>query len=477
MNQILAIAADEWRYWKRSRLAASVLLIGVILLAGAALLTGVRMSEAAHERAHLQTTAQETFLAQPDRHPHRMVHYGHYVFRTPPPLSIIDPGIDAYTGSAIFLEGHKQNTAMFSERQSGSSLAAFGSFTPAGLMQLLAPLLLILMGYNLITREREGRTLDQLLAQGASPGAILLGKGLALAAAAGVMLLPLVIGASIAVFNGGSALASATFVLGYAVYLLLWCALILFISSRMASRSASLGTSLALWVIIAMLIPPISSSTATGLVDSPGKIETDFAVLQAVKDLGDGHNAGDPAFTALRANLLLQYDVDSVEELPVNFRGVVAQAAEADLTRIFNEYAEAKMDREIVQAKAARLFGWLSPVLSLRQYSTTVAGVDLETHHRFLREAEDVRFDFVQGLNKVHAEQLAYADDIKRSSDAASEQRTRMSSENWNVLNDFQFVAAPANERFSASLASLAKLLTWLLGALLLCATVGRRSL
>ena len=100
-----------------------------------------------------------------------------------------------------------------------------------------------------------------------------------------------------------------------------------------------------------------------------------------------------------------------------------------------------------------------------------------QTHHRFLREAEDVRFDIVQGLNKVHAEQLAYADDIKRSSDAASEQRTRMSSENWNVLNDFQFVAAPANERFSASLASLAKLLTWLLGTFLLCATVGRRSL
>ncbi|MEM9669177.1 MAG: DUF3526 domain-containing protein [Pseudomonadota bacterium] len=477
MNPVFLIASDEWRYWRRSRLAISVLLIGLALTIGAAVLTSNRMADVAHERAHLQSQAEQTFLEQPDRHPHRMVHYGHYVFRTPPPLSLIDPGVDEFTGTSIFLEGHRQNSAMFADRQAGARLAEFGSLTPALLLQVLAPLLLILMGYNLITRERERRTLDQLLSQGASPTQILLGKGLALASAAAVILSPLIIATLIAIANGEGVAAGALYIAGYALYFLTWCALIVFVSTRMQTRSSSLGALLAVWVVLAILVPPLSSSTAAAMVEAPGKIETDFAVLEELKKVGDGHNSNDPAFTALKANLLRQYDVERVEDLPVNFRGIVAGAAEAELTDVLNRFAEERMETEIAQAHVARLFGWLSPVLSAREFSMTLAGVDLETHHRFLREAEQVRFNFVQGLNKAHAEQLSFVDDINRSRDTEAEKRTRVSSENWRILDEFRFSPAPETERVEASLVPLAKFLAWFGVALVLCATVGRRSL
>ncbi len=477
MSRATTLAADEWRYWLRSRLAISVLFVGLVLAVGSALLTAGKMFAAADQRAHLQAEAEETFLSQPDRHPHRMVHYGHYVFRTPPPLSIVDPGVDAYTGTSIFLEGHRQNSAMFADRQSSAGLADFGALTPAFLLQILAPLLLILMGYNVITREREARTLDQLIAQGLSPAQILSGKGLALIGAAALMLSPLLIATVIAITRGETVAVALLFVGGYAVYLLIWCALIIVVSSIMRARSASLGALLALWIVAALLVPPVSSTAASSVVDAPGKIETDFAILEAMKKVGDGHNAADPAFASLRANLLQQYDVESIEELPMNFRGVVAEAAEAELTDLLNRFAEDRMQVEANQAHVARSFGWLSPALSIREFSMALAGVDLETHHRFLREAEAVRFDFVQSLNKAHAEQLDYADDINRSKDQAAEKRTRISADNWAVLNEFRFEPASAKQRMSASLSAFAKMFAWLLAVLALCATVGRRAL
>ena len=193
--------------------------------------------------------------------------------------------------------------------------------------------------------------------------------------------------------------------------------------------------------------------------------------------MGDGHNAADPAFEQLKTNLLLQYGAASVEDLPINFRGIVAQTAEADLTAVLNRFAEERMATEIRQVSLLRSFGWFSPTLALREASMTSAGTGLEAHHKFLRDAEAVRFDFVQGLNRVHAEQLAYADDINRSSDPAAERRTRVSSENWNALEDFDFVPPPADERVEGALAPLGKLGAWfaLLFGLVLSSARGLR--
>lgn len=52
--------------------------------------------------ARHQSKANDAFEAQPDRHPHRAIHYGHFVFRPPVPLAAFDPGVDAFTGNAMF---------------------------------------------------------------------------------------------------------------------------------------------------------------------------------------------------------------------------------------------------------------------------------------------------------------------------------------------------------------------------------------
>jgi ABC-2 type transport system permease protein len=287
------------------------------------------------------------------------------------------------------------------------------------------------------------------------------GKGLALASVAGLTLLPLGLTAVAAISKGETLSAAAIFAASYGLYLLVWCALVIAASSLATRRAGALTILIVVWILLVLIIPRVAANVAASAAPAQGKIEADFAVLNELRSMGDGHNAADPAFEQLKANLLLQYGASSVEDLPVNFRGIVAQTAEADLTAVLNRFAEERMATEIRQVGLLRSFGWISPTLALREASMTSAGTGVEAHHKFLRDAEAVRFDFVQGLNRVHAEQLAYADDIMRSSDPEAERRTRVSSENWKALEDFDFVPPPSDARVEGALTPLAKLSAW----------------
>jgi len=461
MSGAIRIAKEEWRQWMRSRLAVLSLIVFAVLLFFTTTLTMLDAQEARHERLHQQTQAEETFLSQPDRHPHRMVHYGHYVFRAPPPLAMFDPGVDAVTGQSLFLEGHRQNSAMFADARAEARTGGFGALTPAKLYHLFLPLLIIALGHGVILREREARTLGPLLSQGVSGALLYRGKLLALVVLIVLLSLPAFISSIAATLSGESLLASLTLYLGQLLYLGVWAVLTLFISVAARSRGFALGVLSAVWVLTVLVIPRIGVTSASGALPTEGKILTDMRMNDDLRKLGDGHNAADPAFDKLRASLLAQYNVETVEELPVNFRGIVASHSEADLTDTLNEYAERRMERERTQAAHLSAYGWISPYLAIGSASRNLAGTDLETHHRFLREAESLRYEFVQGLNKAHVEKLSYADDLNRNKSEEGSRRARVDAANWEVLDDFRFTPDAAQTRLTRATSMLLALLLW----------------
>ena len=460
MSSATRIARAEFAYWRHSWLAAIAALALVAIAVVSALTSSSFITSQAAERAEHQVEADTAFLSQPDRHPHRMVHYGHYVYRVPPPLAIVDPGVDAYTGTSVFLEGHRQNTATFAEVRETSSLTRFGLLTPAFSLQVLVPLLLIIVGYGCVVRERRSRTLLQLLTHGGSPGAILLGKTLALGLLALLAFVPLAFAAAYAAANDGW-LTSVLMVLGYALYLMLWTAGIVAVSARTQTAGAALVVLLGVWLATVVAIPRVATEVATSAVPAPSKVVTDLAVNAAMRELGDSHNANDPNFANFRAQILAQYDVNTVEELPVNIRGLVSYEGESRYTEVLNEHAEQQMATERAQSNVAARFGFLSPTIALRRLSMIVAGTDLENHHRFLRAAETHRYDFVQSLNRLHAERLSYYDDIRRNEGAEGNQRARVSADNWALLPEFNFAPAPIQDRVSRALPSAGLLLLW----------------
>lgn len=477
ITPVLTVAKDELRYWVRSKLALSVLAIGILLTLSSVIVTAINMTELNHQRQSLQNTAEETFTDQPDRHPHRMVHYGHYAFRVPSPLSTLDPGVDAYTGNSIFLEGHRQNSAMFADQRQGTALTKLGSLSPAFIVQMLVPLLLILIGYSAVSRERESQTLSFILSQGTSIYTIIAGKGLALLSVVTVIMLPLVISGVFAISQGESVVITVGFLLGYVLYLLVWSLVVLLFSSVFSKKSESFTTLAFVWILICVVMPRIASTTAATTVPTIGKLETDFAVIAQLRQLGDGHNAADPAFAKLKASLLEQHGVDTVEDLPVNFRGVVARESEAELTKVLNKFAEESMSQELSQTLLSRNFGWLSPMVAIRSLSMISAGTSIETHHRFMRETEALRFNFVQALNTAHVEKLSYQDDINRNVDEAATKKARIGAENWQVLQNFNFTADPGEVRLHRSADSFLQLIVWIVILMGLIRLAGRQTL
>ena len=84
----------------------------------------------------------------PDKHPHRMAHYGYVAFWQPYALSFFDHGVDSYVGNAVFLEAHRQNTINFSKASLSTGLLRFGELSGALILQSLLPLVLFFWGLH-----------------------------------------------------------------------------------------------------------------------------------------------------------------------------------------------------------------------------------------------------------------------------------------------------------------------------------------
>ena len=194
MNGVALIARDELRLMIRNRVAVIAFALLILLTLVASLSSWAHQQGIAELRARHQAEAEQAFDAQPDRHPHRVVHYGSFIFRPLGPLAAFDPGVDAFTGNSMFLEGHRQNSANFGDVRQSSLLVRFGQLTPAFVLQIVAPLLLIFLGYGVLARETERGTLRLLLLQGVSRRQIVLGKLSALGVVAILVGLPAMIG-------------------------------------------------------------------------------------------------------------------------------------------------------------------------------------------------------------------------------------------------------------------------------------------
>jgi ABC-2 type transport system permease protein len=476
MRQALAIAGAEWRLMLRSRLA----LVGVatlLLLSGIAAVTSAsQMAAAASARAQAQIATDEQFKAQPDRHPHRMVHYGTYAVRPVGPLAAFDPGVDAFTGTLLFLEGHRQNSATFGAARESSDLVRFGQLTPAFVLQTLAPLLLVFLGFATVARERESGTLRNLTAHGAGAAAILGGKALALTVVALLALLPALVAlASAALGHPGEAGIAALTALGYAVYLLIWVIAIVAVSALARGSQGALVTLITTWALVVVLVPRAAAGWAGVAAPLPSRVDTELAIAADLRRMGDSHNPNDPHFAAFKAKLLKQYGVARTEDLPFNYRGVIAQEGERLTSQLFKDYA-ARADA-IQNAQSAQLaaMGLLSPALAVRRASMVGAATDLGTHLDFMAAAEAYRYQLVQRLNGLQATAVASADDAARSRDPIADRRTRISADFWKTIPDFRFTPPAPYTRASAMAPALLQLLLWLALAIGLLWLAGRR--
>lgn len=465
MSAAWLVAREELRLMRRNRVAVIAFALLLLLTLAAAVTSWTHQQDIADLRARFQSEADQAFDAQPDRHPHRVVHYGHFIFRPLGPLAAFDPGVDAFTGNSMFLEGHRQNTANFGDVRQSSLLIRFGQLTPAFVLQILAPLLLIFLGYGAVARERERGTLRQLLVQGISARQLFAGKALALGLIAILVGLPAMIGfALIAGQPGALAGPMAAIALGYAAWLFFWALVVILVSALVRRSRDALLALLAIWAVTVILLPRIAPDLAGQARPLATRLETDIAIQRDLRRLGDSHNPDDPFFAAFKQKVLDQYGVTRVEDLPVNYKGLLAIEGEKLTSGLFDRYAAANFATQAEQSAIMHGFGLLSPAIALRRLSMAAAGTDLAGHRRFLDQAEAYRFDIVQRLNGLQAKAVSYADDTAK--DPGADRRKRVSDSHWGEIPDFAFRPATGTELVRAALPGLAMIFGWLLAAI-----------
>lgn len=474
MSAATLIARDELRLLRRNRVAVIATTLLVLLTLVAVATSWAHQRGIADLRMRYQQGADRAFEAQPDRHPHRVVHYGTFIFRPLGPLAAFDPGVDAFTGNSMFLEGHRQNSANFGDVRQSSLLVRFGQLTPAFVLQIVAPLLLIFLGYGALARERERGTLRLLMLQGVSRRSLVGGKLLALGAVALVAGLPAMIAfVAMAGQPGALALPMLVTAIGYLTYLALWTAVILLVSATVRRSRDALLALVALWAVTAVLLPRVVPDMASAAVPLRNRLQTDVAIARDLRRIGDSHNPADPHFAAFKQSVLDRYGVTRVEDLPVNYKGVVGMEGERLTSSLFARYtgeSYAAQDRQIALVDAA---GVLSPTIALRALSMAAAGTDFAGHRRFLDQAEAYRYALVQRLNRMQAEDVSYADDT--AEDVGADRRKRVSATNWSAMPDFSFDRASGTDLARGALPGLAMVVGWLGGVLVLLALATRR--
>lgn len=455
MSAALRIAREEWRLLRRDRVASLLLPLVVLLLAMAAFTAWEQQSAREAERARYQAQVDREFEAQPDRHPHRMVHYGHFVFRPPAPFAAFDAGVEPYTGHTLFLEGHRQNSANFGDVRQSSLLLRFGQLTPAFVLQVLAPLLLIFVGHAAVAREREAGTLRVLAAQGVRPGAIVAGKLLALCGVAALVLAPALLAlAWIAVAGAAPAPLALALAAGYALWLLSWAAAIVGVSALFARGRQALLALLAAWAVSVVLVPRLGPDLVASSLALPTRFETDIAVARELALLGDSHNPDDPYFNEFRRQVLARHGVSRVEDLPVNYKGLVGMEGERLTSALFARHATASFERLEAQLQRVDALALLSPVVALRRLSMVLSGTDLHAYRRFLEQAERHRYEMVQALNRLQAEKLTYAGDRSSRDD-------RIGREHWHGFAEFRHAPEPPRATLERAGPAAGVLLAW----------------
>jgi ABC-type transport system involved in multi-copper enzyme maturation permease subunit len=330
LNFIQIIARQEWNSIFRSKipLALYAVLLTVSLLAT---ITGWQyVSRFNEQQAAAREEVHDHWMTQPNRHPHRVAHYGYLVFREKSPLSFFDFGLDSYVGNSVFLEAHRQNTVNMSEAGFSNGMLRFGELSTAMVLQVLVPLFIIFIGFHTVAGLKQNGVLKILLCQRASYLDILLGKTLGLTLVTWVLFLPLLfISLLVGIislsghFSIESFLRAGLIVLLYSLYFLVITILVVTVSAVSSNARNALMVLVLVWILFFIVIPKSAQTLGNSLFEAPDKIAFEHSIEEDVGKEGDSHNPDDPHFSALKAATLKKYGVDSIQALPVNYVSLV----------------------------------------------------------------------------------------------------------------------------------------------------------
>lgn len=358
------------------------------------------------QQAELQAAAREAWLSQPTDNAHMATHYGQTVYKSISPLAGFDPGAISDFGSTLFLQSHRQSTATHTPLRDEISLDQNEAYSPAVLLAIIGPLLIIILGSASIAREKEGGTLSILLTTGASWPAIIAGKSIAILLTLFIVATPGLLLFAIPWFerhpfmHPSELIARETVILVMmAAYYIGWLGLTMLVASKANSSMSSFSVLIALWSVVVLVIPRVAGDVATFVSPLPTQAEIRLEKENAVHEANQSSIEIAKANKALEAKLLEEFQVDRIEDLPIDMAGAQMIDQETITNRIYDEIDERVTQATHRQNSVMDGFQLASPFLAMRAISTSLSATDRGHHIDFVNAAENYRRQFVKELN------------------------------------------------------------------------------
>lgn len=434
-----------------------------------AAISGRKLFIEQHEsRTSFQKEVREKWESMPDKHPHRMAHYGYIAFRTSHPLRFFDFGLESFTGNAVFLEAHKQNTVNFSEASFSTGLLRFGEISMAMILQLLFPLVIFFIGFHAIAGDRENGTLKLLFGQGISWQELIIGRSLGLFAVAMILFLPAVI---LLIYGWLSLSNLSTESTGprvfaimatYTIYFLVCSLVTVIVSALCKSSKLALTSLIGIWLMFMIIIPRTTQALGNQLFPSPSKIQFESAVEKELIKRGDSHDPNDPYYKKLKDSVLKANGVTSVEELPFNYSGFQMKEGEKISSEIYDQHQKQLLALYRKQNQVARIAAFIDPYLAVRHFSMAICGTNFSSYSSFMDQTEAYRYELAQHMNDLQIKL------ISNHKPGPGEKPHSISSNHWKAFNDFHYSPLALSSQLSLERSSAMALFAWLILLLLI---------
>lgn len=407
---------------------------------------------------HIESVSKERVIweTQEAKNPHSAAHYGTYVFKPKLALSLLDGGVTNFTGNSIFVEAHNKNEASFSDATDQTSLSRFGTLSINFILLYLFPLIIILIGYNSYTKEKENQTYNLLKSQSIDPLKLAIGKWVATLTPiiTITIIIFLIIGTTLSnmiVLEDFKWINLITILLVYLLYYLITTTLTVLISMWSKSSGISLFCSLLIWVLFSFITPKIATNIANGKNPYPSKSEFNAKINEDKKHGLDGHNPWNQAAKKLEYETLKQYGVDSIHKLPFNYVGYRMQKGEEHEAKIYEQNYAALKKIATKQNETYKKFSLVSPFIALRFLSMDLANTSDNIHWKFTEEVEKYRIRKQQFLNY----------DIKENS-KFGDRGYKMNSKKFKNLPKFSFHPPSLLDLIKKNTQNLLFLILWL---------------
>lgn len=451
---ILTVAGKEFKEIIRDgRIKWSAAILAIMLVA--ALSTAAqRFADISAERASAQEVVNAQFAGQGEKNPHAAAHYGLYAFKPVTPLSFFDTGISSYTGVSIWLEAHKKNDAEGEPARDATAIARFGELTAAFTLQMLLPLLVILLAFPAFAGEREAGTLRQVLSMQVSPVQLLFGKALGAMAALAVFIGPILLLGLIGLLIAPGGVAyighGIVIVLVYVIYALIFLFLTLAVSANLKSAQATLVAMVGFWAVSSFVLPRAASDLSRLLYPTPTAVAFEKAVEEAIRSGIDGVSPATRIQQRQEQTLNL-YNAESVDELPINFQGVIFDLQEKLDNEVFDKFYGDLHGIFDQQTGLHQAFSVGSPRMAVQLASMELSGTSLNHHIEFTEQAEGYRRELIEGMNR----------DITFNSDAGQADY-RAGPELWASFDRFAYDPPPLGATLTRLGPSFMVMFLWL---------------